>query len=247
MKKNKYNISAPTDEFCADVLQKLTESSIPFIVGGAHALRQYSEIYRDTKDLDIFCKASDALKFLQIFENHGFLPESRDARWIVKVFKDDYVVDFIFNSMNGLSPITDDWFGRSKKFNLFGVKVPCLAAEDILLQKGFIMDKHRFDGADIYHLILKQGKQMDWEYILRAFDQHWELLLSHLMLFHYIYPSERDCVPSGIMDELLERLSAQRKLPTPIEPVCRGPLISQGQYDKDIKEWKYKTITYENL
>src|SRR5690606_20547658 len=128
----------------------LTDSNIPYLVGGAHALFPYTEIYRDTKDLDIFCRASDAPRFLQLFEAHGFTPESRDARWIAKAFKDDYVIDFIFNSMNGLSPVTDSWFERSQQFSLFDVDVPCLSAEDFLLQKVFIMDKYRFDGADIY-------------------------------------------------------------------------------------------------
>ena len=45
--------------FFGNALQLLSESGIPFLVGGGLALRQYTGIIRDLKDLDLFCRAVD--------------------------------------------------------------------------------------------------------------------------------------------------------------------------------------------
>jgi len=41
-----------------EILELLEKKKIPFAVAGAFALRQHTGISRDTKDLDIFCKAT---------------------------------------------------------------------------------------------------------------------------------------------------------------------------------------------
>lgn len=53
------------------------------------------------------------------------------------------------------------------------------------------MERERFDGADVAHIILKRGKRLDWGRLLSRFGEHWRVLLSHLILFDYIYPSEK--------------------------------------------------------
>src|SRR6266702_2912537 len=64
---------------------------------------------------------------------------------------------------------------------------------------------HRYDGADIAHLILKQHAQIDWRRLLGYMDLHWEVLLVHLLNFRWAYPSERENVPRWLMDELIVR------------------------------------------
>src|SRR6266516_6811386 len=64
---------------------------------------------------------------------------------------------------------------------------------------------HRYDGADIAHLILKQHAQIDWRRLLGYMDLHWEVLLVHLLNFRWAYPSERANVPRWLMDELIVR------------------------------------------
>ena len=38
---------------------------------------------------------------------------------------------------------------------------------------------------------------MDWDRLLRRFDRYWEVLLSHLMMFRFAYPAERDTCRTG--------------------------------------------------
>ena len=52
------------NQFYRDVLDAIAQQQIPFLVAGAYALRRHAGIFRDTKDLDLFCKAGDYPRIL---------------------------------------------------------------------------------------------------------------------------------------------------------------------------------------
>ena len=235
------------NQFYRDVLDAIAQQQIPFLVAGAYALRRHAGIFRDTKDLDLFCKAGDYPRILKLLIELGFKTEITDARWIAKAFKGDHYVDLIFNSVNGIVPVEDSWFERAAKMEIFDAEWPCLSAEDLLWCKIYIQDRTRYDGADVNHIILKQGEAMDWRYILMRTEQHWQLLLSQLINFQFVYPSQQDMVPKWLMEELLDRQQDIMALPAAVDAVCRGPLVSQTQYETDVREWGYKVITYDKL
>ncbi len=101
------------------------------------------------------------------------------------------------------------------------------------------IEDERYDGADIAHLILKQHDQIDWRRLLAYMELHWEVLLAHLLNFRWAYPSERDCVPRWLMDELVARLKTQFELPSPRVKICRGRLFSQVDYEPAVEEWGF--------
>ena len=72
--------------------------------------------------------------------------------------------------------------------------------------------------------------------MLRRFRGHEPVLLSHLILFGYIYPTERDRIPQGVIDELF---TLTRGAPAPDEKLCRGTFFSYKQYLTDINDWKH--------
>jgi hypothetical protein len=101
------------------------------------------------------------------------------------------------------------------------------------------MERERFDGADVAHLIHSCAERLDWAHLLRRFGSHWRVLLSHLVLFGFIYPSERNRIPHSLMSDLLQR--AQEELSaTSDDRVCRGTLISRAQYLPDVHERGYR-------
>lgn len=53
-------------------LVALSEDQVPFVVAGAYALREYTGIFRDTKDLDLFCLRADAGRALGSLFRVGF-------------------------------------------------------------------------------------------------------------------------------------------------------------------------------
>jgi hypothetical protein len=65
------------------------------------------------------------------------------------------------------------------------------------------------------------------------------VLLSHLVIFGFVYPGDRTSIPQWVMDQLLARLQKEMTDPPREGRVCRGPLLSRAQYLIDIDDWGY--------
>ena len=87
--------------------------------------------------------------------------------WPRSTAGDDFI-DLIFNSGNGLTPVNDRWFRDNAEAEVLGVPVRIANLEDSLLSKAFIMERERYDGADIAHLLQANAEQMDWAGLLDA-------------------------------------------------------------------------------
>jgi len=97
-----------------------------------------------------------------------------------------------------------------------------------------VMERERYDGADVAHIILAYGDRMDWRRLMDRFGRYWRVLLSHLVLYGFIYPSARTRVPAWVLHELMERLAAEVDSPDADDPVCYGTLLSWSQYLGDV-------------
>jgi len=223
----------------ARAIELLQEAEVPFVVGGAYAYAQYTGIYRDTKDLDVFPRKRDALKALQVLEKDGWRTERTDEVWIYKAFKGEWFVDFIFSSGNGVAVVDDEWFTYAQTAEVFGRRCQIAPAEEMIWSKAFVCERERYDGSDVNHLIKCAGADMDWERLLRRFDRYWEVLLGHIMMFRFAYPFERTTVPDWVMSELLSRALGTMKEGDWEAKICRGNLISRVNYSVDIGAWGF--------
>jgi hypothetical protein len=231
--------SERAEAFYAEALHELAKLDIPFLLAGTYALRAYTGIARATKDLDILCKPNDYPRILNHFRSLGYAIEIEDERWLGKVFQGEHFFDVIFASWHGIIPVTDQWFEQAPHIEVFGTPVRMIAPTELIWSKAFVQLRHRYDGADIAHLILKQHEQIDWRRLLAHMELHWEVLLAHLLNFRWAYPSERERVPRWLMDELVNRLKTQLELPPPRVKVCRGRLFSQIDYEVAVKDWGF--------
>jgi hypothetical protein len=230
--------------FYKEVLELLSESGIPFLLGGAFATFHHTGVYRDTKDLDIFCKGSDYPKIMKFFTQKGYRSELHDVRWLVKLFKDDFFVDVIFANVNNMWRVEDAWFEYSEEISFLGIQVKILSPEELIREKIYIQNRERFDGADINHLMLKCSETLNWQKLLNMLDIHWHLLLAQLINFQFVYPADyRHVIPKWLFDELMARAADQYEVAEPLQRVCRGPMIDQTQYCIDVREWGYKSYT----
>ncbi|WP_087001802.1 nucleotidyltransferase family protein [Rhizobium sullae] len=228
--------------FIAQAVRELVASGIPFLVAGTYAVSAYTGISRSTKDLDIFCKAGDYARILAHFKAQGYAVEIEDDRWLGKVFKGRHFFDVIFASSNGTMPVSDQWFEKARRIELNGSHVSIIAPTELIWSKCFIQQRDRYDGADVAHVILRAHDQIDWHKLLGYLEVHWEVLLIHLLNFRWIYPTERDKVPLWLLDELLDRLAAQRELPLPQTKICRGRMYSHSDFEIDVKEWGFADV-----
>jgi hypothetical protein len=224
--------------YCA-ALGRLKDSPIEYLVGGAYALATYAGIVRDTKDLDIFVRPADCQRVLDLFAGAGFKTELTFPHWLGKIHIDDCLIDIIFSSGNGVATVDDEWFRHSVPAHILDMPVRLCPAEEMLWSKSYIMERERYDGADIHHLLRARASQLDWQRLLRRFGPHWRVLLGHLIFFGFVYPEERTQVPEAAMRELLKRLEPELAVPSGPH-VCRGTLVSREQYLTDIEQWGYQ-------
>lgn len=232
------------NSFYIEALEMLNNTGASYMLGGAFALFHHTGIYRNTKDLDVFCKSTEYPRIMKFFAEKGFRTELTDVRWLAKIFRDDYYIDIIFDTVNNICRVDDLWYKHAVKADFKGINVQLVAPEELIWAKIYVQNRERYDGADVNHLILKCGKNLDWKRVLSHMEQHWHLLLAQLLLFQFVYPSDfHEIIPRWLFDELMARAHEQYDLPAPKEKVCRGPVIDQTQYAIDVKEWNYKALT----
>jgi hypothetical protein len=235
------------EAFYAKSLQLLGECGVPFLLSGTYAVCAYTGIVRPTKDLDVFCKAGDFPKILACFQAHGYRTEVEDERWIAKVWEGERFFDVIFAMSNGAAPVTDAWFEGNDTIEVYGARPKITAPTELIVSKMFIQDRYRYDGADVAHVLLRQSDRIEWRRLLSYMEPHWEVLLIHLLNFRFIYPTERDLIPTWVMRELIERLKAQTALPPARVKVCRGRMFSPRDYLIDITEWGFADVVGKGL
>jgi hypothetical protein len=257
-----------TAAFYRHAMSVLEQAGVPYLVGGAYAFGQYTGIVRHTKDFDVFILPGDFAAALAALAAAGYAVERNFPHWLGKAYAGDgSFVDLIFGSGNGLTRVDEGWFRHARRGEVLGVTVPLCPAEEMLWSKAFIMERERYDGADVAHLLHCCAGDLDWQRLLDRFGEHWRVLLSHLVLFGYIYPvdpAHPGCaarVPREVMETLIGRLSREIRetaagngaagkeatagaegaagAKAGAEALCRGTILSRAQYLFDVETHGY--------
>jgi len=228
-----------TNAFYRRTLHVLSDARIPFLVGGSHALLNYTGIVRETKDFDLFVRRNDLDDALRALGESGYHTEITFPHWLAKAKDGGDTVDLVFSSGNGICQIDDEWFDRAVEADVLGMPVKIAPVEELFWQKSFVMERERYDGGDLFHVIRACAEEMDWPHLLARYGDNWQLLLGHLVHFGFIYPSERHRIPRDVMDDLLARFRTQTEAPPSDDRVCRGTLISRAQYLTDVGLYGY--------
>ena len=114
MKKNNLatleRFAPDTFHFYRRAMEVLREGRVPFLVSSAYALSYYTGITRHTKDFDVFVRAVDARRTLDVLAAAGYRTEVTFTHWLGKAYHEDDFVDIIYSSGNGLCVVDDGWF-----------------------------------------------------------------------------------------------------------------------------------------
>ena len=218
-------------------MQLLRDSRIDFLVGGAYALAEYTRINRDTKDFDLFLRPKDVEPALVMWRKAGYQADYTFTHWLAKVQCGRVYIDIIFRSGNGLGSVDDAWFQHAREATIFGLQVKIVPPEEMIWQKAYIMERERFDGADVAHLLSACGQSLDWARLVKRFGTDWRVLLGHLILFGFIFPSKRSLIPMELLKEFCEKALREQTEPAGPDPVCNGTLLSRIQYQSDLGEF----------
>jgi hypothetical protein len=237
------------EAFYRDVLLTLNTAGVPYLVGGAYGLACYTPVDRDTKDLDLFIRRRDFESVSAALALQGYRAEMTYTHWLAKIHHGDRSIDLIFSSGNGVAVVDDAWFTHSRPAEVLDIPVHVCPPEETIWSKAFVMERERYDGADVAHLLRDQADHIDWQRLMRRFGAHWRVLFSHLVLFGFSYPGERHRIPAWVMRTCIERLDAELDAaPTETNGMaCGGTLLSRQQYLIDVETRGYDDMREQPL
>lgn len=228
-------------------LRTLNAEGVRYVVSGAFATFFYTGIFRDTKDLDLFFEPQDVIPAAVALKSAGFKLSIGQPHWLAKATMAPRFIDLIYGLANGLGFVDEHWHLHSRPATLFSEPVRIAPPEEMIWHRLFISERHRYDMADILHIILKLQGALDWERLLQRVDEHWPLLLTNLILFRYVYPEYCDYIPAALMDDLLSRQHCDMSQQSSRECVTRGTLISLFSFQVDVNEWGFKDLRRERV
>ncbi|PYJ25051.1 MAG: hypothetical protein DME91_05945 [Verrucomicrobia bacterium] len=234
---------SPSDFHCRSMMM-LQEANVPFLIGGAYVVEVYAGVTRRSKDFDLYIRPHHVDAAIDALARAGYTTQKTFPHWLAKAGHGRDYIDLIFRAGNGLCEVDDSWFERAHDDELLGLHVKLCAPEEMIWMKAYIMERERFDGADIAHILQSCAERIDWPHLVHRFGPDWRVLLSHLVLFGYIYPSERHKVPAAVIDDLIGRLRKEPQA-TESDRVCRGTLLSRKQYLLDIEERGFRDARLE--
>lgn len=230
-----------TEQFYCGVLRVLKNNDVRFMVGGSHAASHYTGRPAHTKDLDIFLPPSQVERALEALSHAGYDTERPYPFWLAKAHQGGDFVDLISRAASGLWEVEEEWLANAALREMWGVKVLICAVEELVWTKAALMDRERYDGNDVLHLLQAHASQLDWDHLRHLAGANWRLLLAHLTLFGYVYPDLMSLVPKPLLAELSLHLLSDHPSPGRAnEQVCRGTLISNTQYQLDVEELGYR-------
>jgi hypothetical protein len=225
----------------------LNRGGIPFVVSGAYAIYEYTGIYRETKDLDLFVEPHWLVEAMRVLRAEGFTTRIEEAHWLAKAKLGEHFVDMIFGMGNGMAPVDEDWYSHSRPAILAAQQVRVAPVEELIWHRLFINERHRQDMADIVHLLLCQASRIDWARLVTKTGEHWPLLLGQLLMFSYVYPEATDSLPQAVIDRLLDRARGEFRRDRSGEKVTRGTLISRFSFSIDVNEWGLRDLRQESI
>ncbi len=212
------------------VIAAAREQAIPFAVGGAFGFAAYSGLWRNTKDLDLYVLPHDRERMIAVVSDcgladyYGELPY--DRRWIYRSHIKDIIVDIIWAMANHRAVVDESWIFGGAEVDIRGERLCAIAAEKVLWNKLYIVQRERCDWPDTLNLIYAHGPALDWEDVLRCLGEDAPLLAGALSMFGWLAPGRAQDLPAWLWG----RLGIGRPAP--------GPDVDQARVDLiDSRPW----------
>lgn len=219
-------------------LRSLNRAGVPYVVSGLYAVFEYTGIYRQTKDLDLFFRPEDVIAAARVLKEDGFHVHIEQPHWLAKAWLDGVLVDMIFGMGNGLAFIDEAWYTHSRPSILAAEPVRVSPPEELIWHRLFVSERHRWDMSDIAHLILCRGQELNWERLIARVGDFWRLLLAQVFTFDFVYPGHRGRIPTWVREDLLER-AHEELLRTGDPAACWGTMVSRFSFAIDVNEWGF--------
>ncbi len=104
---------------------------------------------------------ADAEQADGVLSKAGLRVEHPPEDWLFKVYTDDAMVDILFRI--GGVPVESPLLERASEVEVLSIRMPVLAATDVLSAKLAAMDEHACDLASIIAVARAVREQVEWE------------------------------------------------------------------------------------
>ena len=192
--------------FYEDVLHAAKTADHPFALGGAFAFAAYTGVLRNTKDIDLYIQQEAKEIFIGAVTRAGasdyFETLAYDRGWIYRSTRDGYIADFIWAMANYVQPLDADYFNGETTLLLRGQSVPVIPAEELILNKLYIMQRSRCDWFDVFNLLYCTNGNLDWKRLIRKMGPDSVLLASALNVFAWLCPGRVYSFPNDLWSQL---------------------------------------------
>ncbi len=138
------------------------------------------------------------------FRDYGEMAPG-DREWIYHVTKNRVLIDLVWQPPNHLSPVDESFHQRGPQGSFLGLPARFMPPDELIWAKVFTMNRHRCDWPDVFYLVRARPDDLDWRRLVNKMGDHWPVLLSFIILYDWTYPSETQCIPQDIREELLRR------------------------------------------
>ena len=204
------------------VVEFLRQREIRFAVGGGLAFSAYAGRWRNTKDLDLFILPADRDAAIQAVTEAGFadyfdqLPY--DPAWIYRGYNDGHIVDLIWAMANHSNFVDEQWLGCKHSVLIHGLQIPLTPIEELIFSKLYVMQRERCDWPDLFNIVNRQGKAIDWARLVERLGPDAPLLGAMMRIYSWLCPE-----PAGELPlDLWERLGVLAPEPAPGRGIDRG-------------------------
>ncbi len=187
------------DQTLFDALDALDERRVSYAVIGGVAASGLGRP-RATQDIDIFVRPEDAEASLDVLASKGFRTEKTNPNWLFKAFKNDVLVDLVFQSQGGIY-FDKEMQERASLVPYHGRMIRVVSPEDLVIIKVAV---HSEEGPYHWHdaLAVLSHAQVDWEYLIGRSRRASRRLLAFL-----IYVQSNDIwVPNQLIHRLFQQV-----------------------------------------
>jgi hypothetical protein len=162
-----YGVGVPPEETpFAELLETLKkvagllrDAEVPFLLGGGLAV--WARGGPETAhDIDLMVRQPDAERGLEVLAAAGLRTERPPEGWLYKAYDGDVLVDLIFEPSG--QPIEDAVFDRAEELNVYAVRMPVMALEDVFVTKLIAMREHEMDYESVVQMARPVREQVDW-------------------------------------------------------------------------------------
>jgi hypothetical protein len=138
----------------------LRDGELPYLLAGG--LAAWARGGPPTEhDVDVFVRPEDAERALHLFEEAGMKTEKPPEEWLYKAYDNGKMIDVIFRPTSG--EVDEEMFERGDELEVAAVRMPVMAAEDILVTKLLALREHHLVYDSVFELARALREQIDWE------------------------------------------------------------------------------------